>query len=185
MTEPTSPAQGGLHDTDTSASGARHRSDRPGWARRHRLAHGRGRAGPRPHASLRDGGDAASERRSRHRRPHRARIARGRTARCQCRLPRLDRPATTAPAVVERLATYARRVVFLSSPHQTPHPFFQQPNPMAGLHADIQPLIAAAGPESTIIRPGKFASHRLFWWATANSADRVGPWPYGAAQTAA
>jgi uncharacterized protein YbjT (DUF2867 family) len=35
----------------------------------------------------------------------------------------------TAPAVVERLATCARRVVFLSSPHQTPHPFFQQPNP--------------------------------------------------------
>jgi len=34
-------------------------------------------------------------------------------------------PPTTAPAVVERLATYARRVVFLSSPH--PAPFFQQP----------------------------------------------------------
>jgi uncharacterized protein YbjT (DUF2867 family) len=50
-------------------------------------------------------------------------------------------PSTTAPAVVERLATYARRVVFLSSPHQTPHPFFQQPNPMAVLHADIERLI--------------------------------------------
>jgi uncharacterized protein YbjT (DUF2867 family) len=33
-------------------------------------------------------------------------------------------PPTTAPAVVERLATYARHVVFLSAPHQTPHPFF-------------------------------------------------------------
>src|SRR5947208_224319 len=55
-------------------------------------------------------------------------------------------PPTTAPAVVERLATYARRVVFLSSPHQTPHPFFQQPNPMAVLHADIERLIAVAGP---------------------------------------
>src|SRR6266702_4827624 len=42
---------------------------------------------------------------------------------------------TTAPAVVERLATYTRRVVFLSSPHRTPHPFFRQPNPMAVLHA--------------------------------------------------
>jgi hypothetical protein len=51
-------------------------------------------------------------------------------------------------------ATYARRVVFLSSPHQTPHPFFQQPNPMAVLHADIERLIAAAGLESTIIRLG-------------------------------
>ena len=74
-------------------------------------------------------------------------------------------PPATAPAVVERLATYARRVVFLSSPHQTPHPFFQQPNPMAVLHADIERLIAAAGLESTIIRPGMFASNALSWWA--------------------
>src|SRR6202165_4347903 len=71
-------------------------------------------------------------------------------------------PPTTAPAVVERLATYARRVVFLSSPHQTPHPFFQQPNPMATLHADIERLIAAAGLESTIIPPGIFSFIALF-----------------------
>ena len=90
----------------------------------------------------------------------------------------------TAPAVVERLATYARRVVFLSSPHQTPHPFFQQPNPMAVLHADIERLIAAAGLESTIIRPGMFASNTLFWWAPAIRADGVVRWPYGAAETA-
>src|SRR5205814_8412364 len=53
-------------------------------------------------------------------------------------------PPATVPAVVERLATYTPRVVLLSSPHQTPHPFFQQPNPMAVLHADIDRLIAAA-----------------------------------------
>src|SRR6202034_388324 len=76
-------------------------------------------------------------------------------------------PPGTAPAVVERLATHARRVVFLSSPPQPPHPFFQQPNPMAVLHADIERLIATAGLESTIIRPGMFASNVLFWWATA------------------
>jgi uncharacterized protein YbjT (DUF2867 family) len=93
-------------------------------------------------------------------------------------------PPATAPAVVERLATYARRVVFLSSPHQTPHPFFQQPNPMALLHADIERLIAAAGLESTIIRPGMFASNALFWWATTIRADGVVRWPYGAAETA-
>jgi uncharacterized protein YbjT (DUF2867 family) len=80
-------------------------------------------------------------------------------------------PPATAPAVVERLATHVRRVVFLSSPHQTPHPFFQQPNPMAVLHADIERLIAAAGLESTIIRPGMFASNALFWWAAAIRAD--------------
>src|SRR5690348_3551367 len=42
-------------------------------------------------------------------------------------------PPATVPAVIERLAAHAQRVVFLSSPHRTPHPFFQQPNPMAGL----------------------------------------------------
>ena len=93
-------------------------------------------------------------------------------------------PAATAPAVVERLATNARRVVLLSSPHQTPHPFFQQPNPMAVLHADIERLIASAGIESTILRPGMFASNALFWWATAIRADGVVRWPYGAAETA-
>jgi len=89
----------------------------------------------------------------------------------------------TVPAVVERIATHARRVVFLSSPHQTPHPFFRQPNPMAVLHADIERLIAEAGLESTIIRPGMFASNALFWWAPAIRADGVVRWPYGAAET--
>jgi uncharacterized protein YbjT (DUF2867 family) len=90
----------------------------------------------------------------------------------------------SVPAVVERLAAHAGRVVFLSSPHQTPHPFFQQPNPMAVLHADIERLIAAAGLESTIIRPGMFASNTLLWWAPAIRADGAVRWPYGAAETA-
>ncbi len=93
-------------------------------------------------------------------------------------------PPATAPAVVERLATHARRVVFLSAPHKTPHPFFQQPNPMAVLYAEIERLIEAAGLESTIIRPGMFASNALVWWAPAIRADGVVRWPYGAAETA-
>jgi uncharacterized protein YbjT (DUF2867 family) len=92
-------------------------------------------------------------------------------------------PPATARAVIERLAAHARRVVFLSSPHQTPHPFFQQPNPMAVLHADIERMIAAAGLESTIIRPGMFASNVVPWWAAAIRAGVV-RWPYGAAETA-
>jgi uncharacterized protein YbjT (DUF2867 family) len=88
-------------------------------------------------------------------------------------------PPTTAAAVVERLATYARRVVFLSAPHQTPHPFFQQPNPMAVLYAEIERLIASTGLESTIIRPGVFASnalHRYRHRAVASAiADGAGP----------
>ena len=90
----------------------------------------------------------------------------------------------TAPAVVERLAAHTQRVVFLSSPHQTPHPFFQQPNPMAAMHADIERLIAAAGLASTIIRPGMFASNTLHWWAPSIRDGDVVRWPYGAAETA-
>jgi uncharacterized protein YbjT (DUF2867 family) len=93
-------------------------------------------------------------------------------------------PPATAPAVIKRLATHARRVVFLSSPHQTPHPFFQQPNPMALLHAGIERLIADAGLESVIIRPGMFASNSVAWWAPAIRAGGVVRWPYGAAETA-
>ena len=93
-------------------------------------------------------------------------------------------PPETAPAVVDRIATHARRVVFLSAPHNIDHPFFQQPNPMAVLYADIERLIAETGVESTIIRPGMFASNALFWWAPAIRADGVVRWPYGAAETA-
>ncbi|MFC4036102.1 SDR family oxidoreductase [Streptomyces polygonati] len=93
-------------------------------------------------------------------------------------------PPPTAAAVVERLAAQVRRVVFLSSPHQTPHPFFQQPNPIAALHSDIERLIAASGLESTIIRPGMLASNSLAWWASAIRAGDVVRWPYGAARTA-
>ena len=93
-------------------------------------------------------------------------------------------PPATAPAVIERLASHAPHVVFLSSPHRTPHPFFQQPNPMAALHADIERLIATAGLASTIIRPGIFASNALHWWAPSIRDGDVVRWPYGAAETA-
>jgi uncharacterized protein YbjT (DUF2867 family) len=93
-------------------------------------------------------------------------------------------PADTAPAVVDLLAQYAPRVVFLSAPHQTPHPFFQQPNPMAVLYAEIERLIAIAGIASTIIRPGMFASNALFWWGPAIRGGNAVRWPYGAAETA-
>ncbi|MEU3660363.1 NAD(P)H-binding protein [Streptomyces sp. NPDC032940] len=93
-------------------------------------------------------------------------------------------PPRTAAAVVERLAAHVRRIVFLSSPYRTPHPFFQQPNPMAVLHAGLERLIAATGLESTIIRPGMFASNSLAWWAPAIRAGEVVRWPYGAAESA-
>jgi uncharacterized protein YbjT (DUF2867 family) len=90
----------------------------------------------------------------------------------------------TAPAVVARLAEQACRVVFLSSPHQTPHPFFQQPNPMAAFHAELERLLAAAGLESTILRPGMFASNAKLWWAPQIRQGDVVRWPYGSVETA-
>jgi len=93
-------------------------------------------------------------------------------------------PPETAPAVVERLAAQARRVVFLSAPHQTPHPFFQQPNPMAVLYAQIERLITSTGLEWTFVRPGMFGSNALHWWAPAIRAGDAVRWPYGAAETA-
>ncbi|MGW1127992.1 NAD(P)H-binding protein [Streptomyces sp. NPDC002526] len=93
-------------------------------------------------------------------------------------------PPRTAEAVIERLAAHVRQVVLLSSPHRTPHPFFQQPNPMAVLHAKIERLIAATGLDSTILRPGMFASNALAWWAPAIRAGQAVRWPYGAAESA-
>jgi len=90
----------------------------------------------------------------------------------------------TAPAVVERLAAHARRVVFLSAPHKTPHPFFQQPNPMAAMVANIEQLLAASGLETTFVRPGMLASNALAWWAPALRAGDVVRWPYAGAETA-
>jgi uncharacterized protein YbjT (DUF2867 family) len=90
----------------------------------------------------------------------------------------------TASAVIERIAARARRLVVLSSPHQTPHPFFQQPNPMAKFHAELDRLVTDAGVESTIIRPGMFASNVTHWWAPQIRRGDIVRWPYGSAETA-
>jgi uncharacterized protein YbjT (DUF2867 family) len=96
-------------------------------------------------------------------------------------------PATAA-AVVARLVAHRslppRRVIYLSSPHQTPHPFFQQPNPMRGLHAEIERLLAAIGLEVTVLRPGMFASNARHWWAPQIRIGDVVRWPYADAETA-
>jgi uncharacterized protein YbjT (DUF2867 family) len=55
---------------------------------------------------------------------------------------------------------------------------------MAVLHAEIERLIAATGLESTIIRPGMFASNSLAWWAPAIRAGEVVRWPCSAAESA-
>jgi uncharacterized protein YbjT (DUF2867 family) len=95
---------------------------------------------------------------------------------------------TTAPAVVARLAEHPsprpRRVTYLSAPIRTPHPFFQQPNPMRALHAEIERLLGATGLDVAVLRPGMFASNVLHWWAPQIRAGNVVRWPYAAAETA-
>ena len=95
-------------------------------------------------------------------------------------------PAGAAPAAVDRITKQARRIIFLSSPHKTPHPFFQrpQPNPIAALHAEIERLIEASGLPWTFLRPGMFAANARSWWAPQIRAGDVVRWPYAAAPTA-
>ena len=97
-------------------------------------------------------------------------------------------PPDTAPDVIARLASHstrdARRVVYLSAPFRTPHPFFQQPNSMRDLHAEVERLLATTKLEVAVIRPGMFASNALHWWAPQIRAGDVVRWPYAAAETA-
>ena len=93
-------------------------------------------------------------------------------------------PLDAAPAVIETLAKSVRRVVLLSAPHRTPHPFFQQPNPMAAVLSGLEGLVADSGLTSTTIRPGMLASNALFWWAPTIKRGAAVRWPYAAAETA-
>ena len=93
-------------------------------------------------------------------------------------------PLDTAEAVIERLQSSVRSVVYLSAPFRTPHPFFQQPNPMAEMHAEIERLLDESRLEVTILRPGMFMSNAQFWWAPAISAGRPVRWPFAGVRTA-
>jgi uncharacterized protein YbjT (DUF2867 family) len=92
-------------------------------------------------------------------------------------------PATVAP-VLERIAKHARRIVFLSAPLKTPHPLFQQPNPLRALGEQIERLIEASGLLWTFLRPGMFSANSLLWWAPQIRAGDVVRWPYLAVPTA-
>jgi uncharacterized protein YbjT (DUF2867 family) len=92
--------------------------------------------------------------------------------------------AAVAPAL-ERIAKHARRIVFLSAPLKTAHPFFQQPNPARTLGEKIERLIETSGLQWTFLRPGMFAANALSWWASQIRAGRdVVRWPYIEAPTA-
>lgn len=93
-------------------------------------------------------------------------------------------PAAITPAL-ERIARRARRIVFLSAPHKTPHPLFQQPNPAALVQVEIERQIEASGCQWTFLRPGMFASNARFWWGPRIRAGaHMLRWPYIDAPTA-
>lgn len=95
-------------------------------------------------------------------------------------------PAPAATPALERITRHARRIVFLSAPLKTPHPFFQAslPNPMSVLHEEIERLIQKSSAEWTFLRPGMLASNALGWWAPQIRTGDVVRWPYLAAPTA-
>jgi uncharacterized protein YbjT (DUF2867 family) len=93
-------------------------------------------------------------------------------------------PATAFAPALARIANHVPRIVFLSTPHQTAHPLFQQPSPHAKMHAKFDRLIENSGLQWTILRPGMFAANALLWWASQIRADDVVRWPYAEAPTA-
>src|SRR5437763_11067413 len=93
-------------------------------------------------------------------------------------------PPAAAPDALERIANHARRIVFLTAPLKTPHPFFQQPNPARDLAERIERLIETSGLEWTFLRAGMFAGNARHFWGPQVRAGDVVRWPYLDAPTA-
>ncbi|MFN7929306.1 MAG: NAD(P)H-binding protein [Blastocatellia bacterium] len=93
-------------------------------------------------------------------------------------------PLTAVAPAIERIARYAPHVVLFTAPHQTPHPFFQQPNPIATLHKELERRVQEAGLRHTILRPGMFALNAKVWWSKRiRAGTEVIHWPYADAAT--
>jgi uncharacterized protein YbjT (DUF2867 family) len=93
-------------------------------------------------------------------------------------------PSSTAPAVIDRIAKNTKRLIFLTAPHQTPHPFFSHPNPLTAMLAGIERHIESTPLQSTFIRPGMFASNCVSWWGSAFRNSEIVRWPLLQAPTA-
>ena len=93
-------------------------------------------------------------------------------------------PLAAAAPAIERIATQVQQIVLLTSPHRTPHPFFQQPNAMRAVHAGVEQLIEASGVRWTFLRPGPFAINCRNWWAPQIRNGDAVRWFYADAATA-
>jgi len=94
-------------------------------------------------------------------------------------------PLATAADAIARVSSRVDRIVFLSAPIHTAHPFFQQPNPIRAIHAGVEALIETSGVRWTFLRPGPFALNCRNWWAPQTRNGDSVRWFHGAAQTAA
>jgi uncharacterized protein YbjT (DUF2867 family) len=93
-------------------------------------------------------------------------------------------PPAAAAGALERIAKHARRIVFLTAPLKTPHPFFQQPNPSREMAERIERLIETSGMEGTFLRAGMFAGNARHFRGPQIRAGNVVRWPYLDAPTA-
>lgn len=93
-------------------------------------------------------------------------------------------PAAAFAAAFARIARHARRIVYLSAPLKTPHPFFQQPHSSRAPAEQIERAIEDSGLEWTFVRPGMFALNARHFWGPQIRGGDVVRWPYLAAPTA-
>jgi uncharacterized protein YbjT (DUF2867 family) len=95
------------------------------------------------------------------------------------------RPGTqkTMPALLDRFAKRARRIVFLSSA-AVRDDLEEQTDPIGQMHIEIEHLIEKPGWEWTFLRPGSFATNAALWWGPQIREGNVVRWPYGAAAVA-
>jgi uncharacterized protein YbjT (DUF2867 family) len=93
-------------------------------------------------------------------------------------------PADTAVDALARIAKHARRIVFLTAPLKTQHPFFQQPNSSRVLAEHIERTIESSGLEWTFLRAGMFALNSRHFWGPQIRAGDVVRWPHLEAPTA-
>lgn len=93
-------------------------------------------------------------------------------------------PPEFVAAALERIANKARRIVFLSAPLKTAHPFFQQPNAARNLAEKVEQAIESSTLQWTFLRPALFAANALNWWGAQIRAGNVVRWPYLSVPTA-
>ncbi len=93
-------------------------------------------------------------------------------------------PPAAAPPALERIAKCAQRIVFLTAPLKTAHPFFQQPNRAREVAERLERLIETSGMQWTFVRAGMFAGNARHFWGPQIRVGDIVRWPYLDAPTA-